>query len=223
MADRPAEELAQDVAATLVGRQDVVADQERDRARVVGDDLVAEPLGLEGVGIVAQQLAHPGVDRREEVRVVVGRDLLEHARQALEAHPGVDARERERHAAVGLLVELHEHEVPDLQPARAGSLWSGMHSGPLGELRAAIEMDLAARPARAGLGHPPEVAVVALVDVAPARHPLGRQADLVAPDVPRDLVVGVGRRGQAIGRDPEFPGEEIPRELDRLALEVIPE
>ena len=57
-----------------------------DRPRVVGDDLVAEALGLERVRVVAEQLAHPGVDRREEVRVVVGRDLLEDAGEALEAH-----------------------------------------------------------------------------------------------------------------------------------------
>ena len=43
--DRAPEQLAQHVAATLVRRQDVVADEERHGARVVGDDLVAEPLG----------------------------------------------------------------------------------------------------------------------------------------------------------------------------------
>ena len=84
--DRAAEDLAQDVAAALVRGQDAVGDEERHRPRVVGDDLVAEPLGLEGVRVVAEQLAHPGVDRREQVRVVVGRDLLEDARQALQAH-----------------------------------------------------------------------------------------------------------------------------------------
>ena len=170
-----------------------------------------------------EELAHPGVDRREEVRVVVGRDLLEDAGQALEAHPGIDTGERQRDAAVGLLVELHEHEVPDLEPARAGLAVVRDALRPLGELRAAVEMDLAARPARAGLGHPPEVLVVALVDVAPARHPLGREADLVAPDVPGDLVVGVGRGREPVGRDPELPGQQIPGEVDRLALEVVAE
>ena len=68
------------------------------RADVVGDDLVAEALGLERLGIVAEQLAHPLVDGREDVGVVVGGDALQHARQALEAHAGVDALERQRHA-----------------------------------------------------------------------------------------------------------------------------
>ena len=101
VADRATEDPAQDVATTLVRRQDVVGDEERDRARVVGDDLVAEALGLEVVRVVAEQLAHPVVDRREQVRVEVGRDLLEDAGQPLEAHPGVDALERQRHPSSG--------------------------------------------------------------------------------------------------------------------------
>ena len=47
VADGAAEDPAQDVAAPLVRGQDVVGDEERDRPRVVGDDLVAEALGLE--------------------------------------------------------------------------------------------------------------------------------------------------------------------------------
>ena len=92
-----------------------------------------------------------------------------------------------------------------------------------GEMLAAIEMDLAARPARPGVGHPPEVVVVAGVDVAPRRHPLGRQADLVAPDGPGDLVVLVGRGGQSIGREAQVLGQELPGPVDRLALEVVAE
>ena len=92
MADGPAQDPAQDVAAALVRRQDAVGDEEVDGPRVVGDDLVAEPLRLERVRVVAEQLAHPGVDRREQVGVEVGRDLLDDAREPLEAHARVDAR-----------------------------------------------------------------------------------------------------------------------------------
>ena len=223
VAHGPAEDPAQDVAAALVRGQDVVADEERDGARVVGDDLEAEALGLEGLGVVAEQLAHPLVDRGEEVRVVVGRDLLDDAREALQPHPGVDAGERQRDAAVGPLVELHEHEVPDLEPARAGLRVVGHALRAFREVRAAIEVDLAARAARAGLGHPPEVVVVAVVDVAPGRHPLGRDADLVAPDRARHLVVGVGRDREPVAGDAQVAGQEVPGVLDRLALEVVAE
>ena len=95
--------------------------------------------------------------------------------------------------------------------------------GALGQVGAAIEVDLAARPARPGLGHPPEVVVVAVVDIAPRRHALGRDPDLVAPDAPGDLVVLVGRHRQPIGRDAEVAGQEVPGEVDRLALEVVAE
>ena len=54
-------------------------------------------------------------------------------------------------------------------------------------------------------------------------HPLRRQPDLVAPDLPGDLVVLVGRRGEALGRDAQVAGQEVPREVDRLALEVVAE
>ena len=95
--------------------------------------------------------------------------------------------------------------------------------GSLGQVRAAIEMDLAARPARTGVRHPPEVAVVAVVDVAPARHPFGRQADLVAPDCAGDVVVLVRRRREAFPRDAQVAGQEVPGVEDGLALEVVAE
>ncbi len=99
VAHRAAHDPAQDVPAPLVRRQHAVGDEKRDGARVVGDDLVAEALRLERVGVVAEQFAHAGVDRREDVRVVVGRDALEDGGEALEADARVDALERQRHAA----------------------------------------------------------------------------------------------------------------------------
>src|SRR5690349_16984384 len=91
----------------------------------------------------------------------------------------------------------------------------------LGQLGASIVVDLAAGTARPGIGHPPEVVVVAVVDVAPTRHPLARQPDLVTPDGPGDLVVLVGRGREAVARDAEVARQEVPRPVDRLALEVI--
>ncbi len=94
VADGSTQDAAQDVAPPFIAGKDVIGDEERDGARVIGDDLVAEPLGLEVLRVVAQELAHPGVDGREQVRVVVGRDLLEDAREALQAHAGVHAGRR---------------------------------------------------------------------------------------------------------------------------------
>ena len=103
------------------------------------------------------------------------------------------------------------------------SSWSGVQLRALGVLGPPVEVDLAARPAGTGVGHAPEVLVVAVVDVTPAGHPLGRQADLVAPDPPGDLVVLVGRRRESVARDAEVLRQEVPRPVDRVTLEVVAE
>ena len=79
VANGAAQDAPQDVAAPLVGRADAVGDEERHRPGVIGDDLVAEALGLERLRVVAEQVAHARVDGREQVGVVVGRDALDDA------------------------------------------------------------------------------------------------------------------------------------------------
>ncbi len=190
---------------------------------MVGDDLVAEALFLEGIGIVAQQCPHPLVDGREEVRVVVGGHLLEDARQAFEAHTGIDALERQRDAAFGTLIELHEDEIPDLQPTRTRIGVIGDALGALREMDASIEEDLAAWAAGTCLGHTPEVAVVAGVDIAPPRHPLWRDTDLIPPDGPGLLIVPVGGHAEPVGRDAEVLSQQLPGPMDGFALEVVAE
>ncbi len=220
----PADDAAQHVASPLVGGQDAVGDEEGDGPRVVGDDLVAEALALEGVGVMPQQLPQSLMDGHEQVGVVVAGDILQHRGEALETHAGVDRFEGQlRAGSLDRLVELHEHEVPDLQPARAGLGVVGHAARPLGEVLAAVVVDLAVGTARARVGHAPEVVVVPVVDIAPARHALGRQADLVAPDGPRLLVVGVGGGGQAVAGDAQVLGQELPGPVDGLALEVVAE
>ncbi len=223
MPHRPAQDATHHVAAALICWPHTISGEEGQRADVVGDDLVAEALRLERLRVVAEQVAHPLVDRLEDVDVVVGRHALQDGAKPLEAHPGVDALERQRHArAVSRLVELHEHEVPDLEPARARFGVVGHAVRPLAELGAAIEVDLAARPARSGVGHAPEVVIVALVGIAPARHALLGHAHL-APQVPGLVVVRVGRRAEPLEGDLVFLGQQLDRPRDRLALEVVAE
>ena len=106
----------------------------------------------------------------------VVRHALQHGRNALEPRTGIDTRLGQGYqGAVGLPVELHEHQVPDLQKsARLRTL----HERLAGELRAValrplprraireaeiagqmreIDVQLRARPARSGVGHLPEV------------------------------------------------------------------
>ncbi len=77
VADGAAHDPAEDVAAALVRRQHAIGDQEGDGPAVVRDDLVAEPLRLEGIRVRAQEVLHPRQDRPEQIRVVVAGHALE--------------------------------------------------------------------------------------------------------------------------------------------------
>ena len=85
-------------------------------------------------------------------------------------------------------------------------------------------MDLAARPARSGISHPPEVVLLPQPEDARRVHP-----DLVTPDRESLLVAGHGRRAvedrdpQAIDRNAVHLGEQLPAPGDRVTLEVVAE
>ena len=161
----------------------------------------------------------------EQVDLVVRMHALQHRGDALEPHAGVDRGLGQRmQLAVIVAVELHEHQVPDLDVAIAiGFRRAGRAAR---DVRTVIVEDLGARPARPGLAHLPEI--VALVFgaarlVADARDALARHPDLVRPDVV-GLVIGlIHRHPQPVLRQPVDGGQQLPREMDRFALEVIAE
>ena len=224
MAHRAADDAAQDVATPLIPRSHPVGEQEGDGARVIGNHLIAEALRVKLGHRVLRDLAHRRVDRQEEVGVVVGEHLLRDAGEALQAHAGIDALEREFGAsAIRVLLVLHEDEIPHLEPTRAvlRVVWETV--GAAREICATIEVNLGAGAAWARLRHAPEVRIVPLVNVAPACQSIGGNADLLQPDVGRLVVIAVDRNGEAIGRDPDLDGEELPGPEDRIALEVVPE
>ncbi len=169
---------------------------------MIGDDLVAEALGLECVRVVAEDLAHPLVDRGEEIGVVVRGHLLDDARDALEAQAGVDAgRRQRRERSIRVELELHEDQVPDLEPARARLGVIGDAEVALAELRSSIEVDLAARTARPDVRHAPPVLLVTVGEVAPTHEPLRRQPDLVLPDPVGEVVGRVHGRRETLARE----------------------
>ncbi len=162
--------------------------------------------------------------RVEQIDLVVAVHVLQDRGQPLEAHPGVDAGRRQRlDAAVGLHVELHEHVVPDLDVAVA--VFVGAAGRAAGDAWAVVVEDLAARTAGAGVGHHPEVVghVAAALVVADAHHALGRQADLLGPDVVGLVILDVDGGPELLGGQLVDLGQELERPLERLALEVVAE
>src|SRR5207302_7660693 len=98
---------------------------------------------------------------------VVARFLALHDRRgALEPHAGVDrgpGQRRER--ALRVAVELHEDEVPHLEPAialaRRALARPARRDLGAGDVIALVDVHLGARPAGAGVAHRPEVVLLA--------------------------------------------------------------
>ncbi len=214
VADGLAEDAAQDVAAALVAGEDAVADEEDGAADVVGDD--AEGLVLDRVGAVgdAGELGGAGDDGLVEVGLVHGAGALHEQDEALQAHAGIDARLRQRGAgAVGGGVVLHEDVVPQLEVARAVAAGGAVVLAAAPFL-AAVDVDLAVGAVRAGgAGGPP--VVLQLEDA------VFGDADLVAPDGVGLLVVRVDGWVEAVLREADPFGEELPGPGEGFLLEVV--
>ena len=113
-----AHDPAQHVAAALVRRQHAVGDQERRAAQMVGDHAMAD--AERAVRVLPGGLGAGQDQRAEDVGVVVVVLALQDGGDALQPHAGVDRGPRQRHARAGrAFLELHEHQVPDLDEAVA--------------------------------------------------------------------------------------------------------
>ena len=88
---------------------------------------------------------------------------------------------------------------------------------------AVIVKNFRAGPAGSGVGHHPEVvgSVLLALVVADADHALGRQANLLGPDVVGFAVVNVDRGQQFVCRQAVNLGQEFPAPLERVALEIV--
>ena len=148
--------------------------------------------------------------------------MLQDGSQALQAHASVYTWRRQViQAAVSLHVELHEHVVPDFN--EAVTVFTGAAGWAAGDVLAMVIKNLAARPARAGVSHHPEVVrrVFFALVVANAHNAVGGQANLVVPDVVGLLVVNVDGGQQLFRRQFVDFGQQFPTPQQRIAFEVI--
>lgn len=220
MAQGAAHNAAQHVAAAFVAGNDAVDDEKGASADVIGDDLQ---------GVIGQIL-HAGLARGggdqllEQVDLVVGMHVLQHRRDALQAHAGVHAGLGQAfHVAGGVALELHEHQVPDLDVAIAVFLGRARRAAP--DFRTMVVEDFRTRAAGAGVRHLPEVVgrIAGALVVADPDDALGGHADFLGPDVVGLVVFLVDRDPQLLGRQLVDLGQQLPGVLDGLALEVVAE
>ena len=218
--DRAAHHAAQHVAAFLVGGDDAVGDHERHPARVVGKDPQRAVGGeLLAVALPRQLLAE--VDQRLELVGLEHRLLaLQDRRHAVEPEAGVDVARRQPHqVVVGILVVLHEDEVPELQEAlvlAAGQVVL------LAEAQAAVEVQLRAGAARPDRTRFPEVLRAGTADDPLARHPNRLpQLDRLLVGAESELLIALEHRHpDVLCAEAEDLARELPRKLDRPLLEV---
>src|SRR5882762_3517606 len=211
VAKRAADDPTQHVTAALVGRQHAVDRQERAGADVICDH--AQRAGSQDRS--SGELARGADQVPEQIDIVVGMYALHDRRDALEPHAGVHRRPRQRlEVAVRGALELREDQVPDLYiPV---PLLLGRARRTAGDARSVVIEDLAARAARAGVAHGPEVG-----GFPQAREALRTDADVLQPDVGGLVIVAVHRAPQPRRVESQGVDEEIPGQMNRLALEIV--
>ncbi len=210
-----AHDAAQDIAAPFVRRGHAVGDQEGGRAQVVGDDAVRR--GALALGLGAGQLFRGADQALEQVDFIVGVDALQHGGDALQTHAGVDAGlGKVANDLIVLLLVLHEDVVPDLHEAVAVLI---RRTGRAAEdVVAVVVEDFRAGAARAAVAHGPEV-----VGRGDADDLVVREAGDLLPDVEGFVVGVIDGDQQAAGIKAEFLGQQVPRALDGVVLEVVAE
>ena len=192
---------------------------------MVGDDTEGNGLLAVVLGVRLSTRLRNGVEqRREDVGVVVGRDALHRHGEALKTHSRVDVLVGKGHeGAVCHAVEFHEHEVPDFNHLRVVFV-DQIAAVDLGAffVAAEVNVDFGARSTRPCLAHLPEVvlfvgrkyAVVGNVRLPlGTRFVIGRQSISLVPAKDSDV--------QAIFVEPVAVGEQFPRPVDGLGLEVV--
>ena len=159
-----------------------------------------------------------GVDQMaEKVGLEDAVDALQDRGHSFQPHAGVDRGTRQRHAFIlRHLFELHEDEVPEFQEAVAVLFRAAGRTAP--DVFAAVDENLRAGSARAGIAHRPEIVRCRDADDAV----FGEARDLLP--VTGGLVVGmVDGDEQLVLLQPELPGDEVPGEFDCALLEIVAE
>ncbi len=161
---RPPEDPPHHVPPALVARVDPIAEQKGHRAGVIRQHPVRGAGTLHGPGIGPADQRPDLVEQGEKqvgMEIVVG--PLEHRGNPFETGAGVDRRPRQRgEGPVGRTIVLHEHEIPDLQkPARLGVAFEILPCDGPGAGPGEVDVDLRAGAAGPGVGHLPEIVLVA--------------------------------------------------------------
>ena len=215
MAHGAAHNTAQNITATFIRRHDTIGQQEAGRTQMVGNHAVAGHLVALRFG--TGQLFRRIDQRLKRIRIVIVVHALHDRSDALKTHAGIDRRLWQRRiGAIILPLELHEHEVPDLDKTVAIFIRASGRAAK--DMVAMVIKDFAARTAWPRVTHRPEVIVRRDTD-----DTLFRKARNLAPQVERLIICVINRGRQARWIKPPFLGQQRPSMGNRLFFEIIAE
>ena len=186
---------------------------------MVGDDAHREAVLCFGFVMTVGEPCDEVNNRAQQVGLVIIPRALKHGGDALKPRARVHRRlGQRRQRARRIALVLHEDEIPDFnrRAAVAVDVLGAILFGIVGVV-ARVEMNLAARAARAGVAHLPEV--ILLVETQDA---LRRDARL-NPQRGGIVVRSINREPQPFERHLVFVQQQVERIADGVALEVIAE
>ena len=215
-----------DIPGFLVARQLTVRDGKRDGTDMVRNHAHSD-IGLLIYSVFASADSADFLEHRlEHIRVVIRGLALYRTNQTLEAHTGVNHLHRQRlQRTVRLAVVLHEHDVPNLNHLRM----IFVHQFATGDAvtlveRTAVHMYLRARTAGTGITHLPEIIVLVAVQNMVCRQvfcPNSGRLVITRQTVFRRALKH--RRIQVLRINLQYIHDVLPREINRLFLEIIAE
>ena len=190
-------DTTQYITTVFIGRHYAIRDQERTRTNVVSD--YAQRF-IAQIGC-ASDFRYRLDQRAEQVDVIVRVNVLQHRSNTLQTHTGIYRRLRQRfHRAIGLAVELHEDDVPDLNVAVAVFFRASRRAPP--NVVAVIVEDFGARAARTSVTHLPEVVrcVWRTFVIADANNTFARDPYFFFPDFVGFVVAFIDGNPQTLFR-----------------------
>ena len=121
----------------------------------------------------AHELRCPVNQRRKQIRLVAGDYPLQHRRNPLQPHARINRRLGQGiQLPAHIAVELHEHQIPDLDIAPAIAAKRAIRVPLIRSNRAHVIVNLAARAAGPGVAHLPEIVLQPHFKDAILRHAL---------------------------------------------------
>ncbi len=218
VAQGTAHDTAQDITPAFVAGNDPVNDQEAAGPNVVGDDLERVVTQVGNTGFAGGRFDQ-GL---KQVNFVVGMYMLQDSGNTLKPHAGVNARlGQRRHVAVGIALELHEHQIPDFNVAVTVFFRGAGWATP--DVRAMIIENFRTGAAGACIRHLPEVVgcIARALVIANTHDAFSRHFDFVRPDIVGLVVFLIDRDPQLVSRQLINRCQQFPGVMNGITLEII--